>query len=69
MDVESAELKALRGAEKTLRRHKPKLAISMYHKSEDYIEIPRWLNSLNIGYKFWFRAESHCMAETVLYAA
>lgn len=31
MDIEGAELNALRGGEMSIRRHRPKLAISIYH--------------------------------------
>lgn len=68
MDIEGAELNALKGAEKTIRKNKPKLAICIYHKEYDFIEIPLWVMSLNMGYKLYIRHHSDSGAETVLYA-
>ena len=52
LDVEGAELAALRGAEETLRRDRPKLAISVYHHTGDLADIPAWLADLDLGYEF-----------------
>lgn len=68
MDIEGFELEALRGAVNTLKRFKPKLAISLYHKVEDFILIPQFLNSLGLGYKFYLDHYTIYLPETVLYA-
>ena len=68
MDIEGAELKALQGAEKIIRTHKPKMAISVYHKPEDIIEIPKLLLAYNSEYRFWLRHYSLSWFDTVLYA-
>ncbi|TLU69424.1 FkbM family methyltransferase [Enterobacter sp. MF024] len=69
MDVEGAELNALRGAEITIREHSPVLAISVYHKPEDLITIPQFVQSVNAGYKFYLRAHHPELAfELVFYA-
>lgn len=68
MDIEGAELKALQGAEKIIRTYKPKMAISVYHKPEDIIEIPRLLLAYNPEYRFWLRHYSLSWFDTVLYA-
>lgn len=68
MDIEGSELRALYGAEKTLIEDKPKLAISIYHKLEDIIDIPMYIHSLVPEYKFYLRHYSLNRAETVLYA-
>ena len=68
MDIEGAELNALRGAAKTIRRCKPRLAICIYHKPEDILEIPMYINSLVPEYRFYLRHHAISKSETVLYA-
>ena len=55
MDVEGAECEALRGAERQIRANKPKLAISLYHKTTDLLEIPKIIRSYIPEYKFYIR--------------
>ena len=68
MDIEGSELKALYGAKRTIERNRPKLAICVYHKNEDLIEIPRYIRSWGMDYKFYLRSYSRCGVETVIYA-
>lgn len=68
MDVEGAELEALKGAAETIKKYRPKLAISVYHKPEDIIEIPMYIKSLVSEYKLYMRHYSWGEHETVLYA-
>jgi FkbM family methyltransferase len=69
MDIEGAELGALKGAEQTIRRWRPKLAICVYHKLEDFFEIPEYLASLDVGYELFLRHYSATAGETVLFAS
>ncbi len=68
MDIEGAELQALRGAESTIRQESPKLAICVYHKNDDLLTIPRYLHSINPRYSFYLRAHESKSGEVVLYA-
>jgi FkbM family methyltransferase len=68
MDIEGSELAALRGAESTLLRWRPKLAISLYHRYEDFFAIPAWIDALGLGYRFYLEHYSIHSEETVLYA-
>jgi len=68
MDIEGAELNALKGAEQTIKKYKPKLAICIYHKLEDVLEIPNLLLEFVPDYKFYIRHYSSTFNETVLYA-
>ncbi len=68
MDVEGSELKALEGAKQTILNNRPRLAICIYHKPEDIIEIPFYILSLVPEYKFYIRHYASNMWETVLYA-
>lgn len=55
MDIEGAEQKALKGAEKTIKNHAPKLAICLYHRLDDLWEIPLYIKKLNPKYKIFIK--------------
>lgn len=69
MDVEGAEIEALKGAKKIIVEQKPKLAISVYHKTSDFWQIPKLLKEFNPEYRFMLRHYTkNNLLETVLYA-
>lgn len=68
MDIEGSELDALKGAEETIRKYRPKLAICIYHSPNDYITIPQYLSGLELGYRFYIEHHTIFLEETVLFA-
>ena len=69
MDIEGAELSALKGGADTIRKHRPQLAISIYHHSSiDFVTIPLYLKDTLKNYKFTIGHYSPRLCETVLYA-
>lgn len=54
-DIEGEELNGLIGGEQTIKKYKPKLMISAYHRSEDIISIPQKVLSLRDDYKMFIR--------------
>lgn len=68
LDVEGAELEALRGACETIRACHPKLAICIYHKPMDILDIGKYILELNADYRFAIRHYTLTNCETVLYA-
>lgn len=72
MDIEGSELAALEGAKETILRSRPKLAICVYHKPLDLLEITEFIVKLGLDYRLYLRhhGDKHFgqNCETVLYA-
>jgi len=68
MDIEGSEPKALSGAEEIIQKHKPKLAICVYHKPEHLWEVPLYLKNIVPEYKIYIRHHTPLEYETVCYA-
>jgi len=68
MDIEGAEIDALLGAEELIRKNKPILAISAYHKFDDLWTITDLISSWNLGYKFYLRLYEYNGFGLVYYA-
>uniref|UniRef100_A0A831U1W3 FkbM family methyltransferase n=1 Tax=Geobacter metallireducens TaxID=28232 RepID=A0A831U1W3_GEOME len=51
-DVEGGEVSLLRGAQKTLKKFKPKLAFAAYHNSDDANQMVQCVDGLGLGYRF-----------------
>ncbi len=68
MNIEGAELEALKGGEQTIKQWAPKLAISAYHRPSHLWQIPELIRDLNPNYKLYLRQHDGGVIETVLYA-
>lgn len=68
MDVEGAEHNSILGAEQTIKKWKPKMAVCAYHKREDLFDLLLLLKSFVPQYKFYMRHYTDNQTETVLYA-
>lgn len=68
MDIEGSEMKALHGAELTIKRDAPRLAICVYHSPSHLWEIPFYIASLVPDYKLFLRHHTNHRCETVIYA-
>ncbi|MBR3149909.1 MAG: FkbM family methyltransferase [Eubacterium sp.] len=62
MDIEGAELKALSGLEKTIKKYTPKLYVCAYHRNEDLFSLPIKVLELNPDYKVYFRHSKYIPA-------
>ena len=54
-DIEGAEALALKGAEQAVKKHKPKMQIAAYHRSEDLFAIPEAVLNMRADYKIYLR--------------
>lgn len=68
LHLEGGEYDAILGAEKTIARCSPKLAVCIDHCPEDIARIPQKLLEYESGYRFYLRHYSTSVTETVLYA-
>ncbi len=68
MDIEGAELEALKGCRETIIKYKPVLAISVYHKPDDLWILPYYIKKNYPWYKLYMRHYTDLTTETILYA-
>jgi len=62
MDIEGSELKALEGAEKTIKAYRPKLYVCAYHRNEDLFSLPLKIWEYHHDYKIFFRHSQYIPA-------
>ena len=67
-DIESYEYKMLLGAQRTIKKYKPRLAICIYHNATDFYSIPLLVKAFRPDYKLMIRHHSLRITETLLYA-
>jgi FkbM family methyltransferase len=68
LDVEGSELEVLDGAINTIRKFRPVLAISIYHKFEHFFEVPLLISRLVKNYTFHIDCINSYAIDTVFFA-
>ncbi|GAA0542144.1 FkbM family methyltransferase [Rhizomicrobium palustre] len=68
MDIEGYEPEAIAGLEKTIKRCRPKLAISAYHIQNHLWRIPLQINAIASDYRFYLRAHERDFFDMICYA-
>jgi FkbM family methyltransferase len=69
LDVEGAELAALKGAGGTIRKFNPKMGISIYHRPNDIFELPLYIRENFPKYKIYIDHYTIYNEETVMYCS
>ncbi len=68
MDIEGSESRTLYGCRELIKKYCPKLAVSVYHRPEDILDLMNLILRYNNNYKFYLRHYSYVDWDTVLYA-
>ena len=61
-DVEGAEKQAIEGCKNTIKRYRPRLLVSAYHRSEDIFALPLQIHALCPEYKLYYRRSRYVPA-------
>jgi FkbM family methyltransferase len=67
IDTEGSELEILKGLKNIIKENKPVMMISLYHKAEDFYEIPWYIKQIFPDSAFYIRTHGTFFMETVLY--
>ena len=67
IDIEWAESSMLKWSTEILKRDKPILLLSIYHRRDDLFKLQNYLMDLDLNYKFYIRHYSLSIAKTILY--
>lgn len=73
MDIEGAELSALKGMQNIIIENLPVIACCVYHKVDDLIVIPQFIHELTKdlegrGYRFYLKQHAYISEDLILYA-
>jgi FkbM family methyltransferase len=68
LDIEGAELAALKGSERIIKDQKPTLTICLYHKLEDLWEIPAYIKSTGCYGRLYIRKYDDTLLDIICYA-
>lgn len=68
LDIEGEELNALKGAKRTIEKSRPILTTCIYHKPDDFFEIPNYISKHTENYSHYIRTHDEDGLEIVLYS-
>jgi FkbM family methyltransferase len=68
MNIEGAEIEALKGGRSLIGKYAPKLAVSCYHRPTDLWQLPQLVTELNGAYRLYLRQQDGGIIESVIYA-
>lgn len=68
LDIEGAEIDAMKGAAGLIRQHRPLMAVSVYHQQNHLWRIPLYLKKLFQGYELFLRPHNEEAWDLVCYA-
>lgn len=67
IDIEGEEAAAIAGAQLTIAKHHPRLAICVYHRAGDFWRIPRQVLAIRDDYDIYLRHYTESIYETVMF--
>ncbi len=67
MDIEGAEGMAIEGMKEHIKKDYPKMAISVYHKVDDFWKIPEQIFAIRSDYDIYMRHYTEGTDETVMF--
>lgn len=62
-EVEGSELQGLMGARRTIEKNRPRMAVAVYHKPEDFLVLPQYVRDMGMDYKMGFRQHDRFMPD------
>lgn len=67
MDIEGGEVAALAGSQEIISRHRPRLAISVYHRADDIRRVYTFVKPIIGKSKCYLRHYTEGISETIMY--
>lgn len=67
LDLEGAEVAALRGMREHILNDHPKLAVAVYHRASDFRDVPAYVMGVRDDYDVYLRHYTEGWAETIMF--
>ena len=59
IDAEGADRQVLQGAVNTIYNNSPDIMVALYHRAEDFIDLPLLIRSYDYRYKLYLRKKDY----------